>query len=103
MVAESARGNPIAAGIVAFGVGMLVATAFPKTRTEQQLVDAARPQLDLAKEEMQDAGRGLASDVKEHTKSAAEEVGAASKDAASHVADQAKSSAQSVADEARQR
>jgi hypothetical protein len=101
MLAEQARGNPIAAGVVAFGFGLLVATAFPKTRTEQQLVDAARPQIDLAKEELRDTGRELASGVKEQAKSAAQELTSAGKEAASNVAEQAKSSAQTVAEEAR--
>jgi len=100
-IADQARGNPIAAGLVAFGVGMLVATAFPKTRTEEDLVDAVRPQLDLAKEELRDAGRELASDAKEQAKTAAQEVSVAGKEAASNVAEQTKSSAQAVADEAR--
>jgi Protein of unknown function (DUF3618) len=101
MLADQTRGNPIAAGVIAFGVGMLVATAFPKTRTEQHLVDAARPQLDLAKEELQGAGRELAGGIKEQAKSAAQEVKSAGQEAASNVADQAKSSAQNVADQAK--
>jgi gas vesicle protein len=93
MVMDQARGNPIAAGLVAFGIGALVATAFPKTRTEQHLVERARPQIDSAKDELQGAGRAVAADVREQTKSAADEVTSAGKEAASNVADEAKSTA----------
>jgi hypothetical protein len=101
MLAEQASGNPLAAGLVAFGVGLLVATAFPKTQTEQRVVDAARPQLDIAKEELRDAGRELAAGAKDEAKSAAHEVGEAGKEAVADVADEAKSSARTLADEAR--
>jgi hypothetical protein len=101
VLAEQASGNPLAAGLVAFGVGLLAATAFPKTRTEQRMVDAARPQLDIAKEELLDAGRELAEGAKEEAKTAAHEVSAAGKDAVSTVADEAKASVQNVAEEAR--
>jgi hypothetical protein len=100
-VAEQTRGNPIAAGIVAFGVGMLVATAFPKTRTEQQLVESARPTLDRAKDELRETGRELGSDVKQHAQDAAEQVKSAGAEAAQNVKEEARSSAQRVTDEVR--
>jgi len=100
-IADQARGNPLAAGLVAFGVGLLVATAFPQTETEQRVVDAARPQLDSAKDELREAGRDLAEGAKEEAKSAAQEVSSAGRDAASNIAGEAKASARSVAEEAR--
>lgn len=101
MVAEQTRGNPMAAGIVAFGAGMLFATMFPKTETEQQLIGDARPTIDRAKEELQGTGRELAADVREHAKDAAQQVGQAGKEAASNVTEQTKSSAQEVAQKAK--
>ena len=101
MIREQTAGNPLAAGLVAFGAGLLLATAFPGTRTEQQLMESARPQIDQAKEELRDAGRELAGDVREHARTAAQEVTSSGKEAASNVADQARQSAQQVADEAK--
>ncbi len=101
MLADQTRGNPLAAGLVAFGAGMLIATAFPRTRTEQRLVATAQPQLESAKQELRDAGRDLADSAKDQAQQAAQEVSSAGKEAASNVADQAKSSAQHVADQAR--
>jgi gas vesicle protein len=100
MVVEQARGNPLAAGLVAFGAGLLFASAFPKTGAEQQLVDTARPQLDAAKEELRGASRELAADVREQTKSAAHDVASSGREAASQISDEAKSAAQRVKGEA---
>ena len=69
-IAAQARGNPIAAGIVAFGLGALFATVLPKSQTEQRLVDDARPQLQSAAQELKEVGRAVASDAKERSASA---------------------------------
>ncbi len=99
VIADQTRGNPIAAGVVAFGAGMLLATLFPKTDTEQQLIGDARPAIDRAKQELQGTGRELAADVRDQAKTAAQNVSEAGKEAASNVAEQTKSSAQQVAQE----
>jgi hypothetical protein len=101
MIKSQARGNPIAAGIVAFGVGALFATMFPETRTERRLVGAAQPQLQHAADEARGAGRDLAQGAKQHGQEAAEQVRIAGSEAASTVADQAKGSAQQVASDVR--
>lgn len=101
MIADQTRGNPVAVGVIAFGAGMLLATLFPKTETEQQLIGDARPTIDGAKDELQGTGRELAADVRDHAKDAAQQVTQAGKEAASNVADQTKSSAQQVAQEAK--
>jgi Protein of unknown function (DUF3618) len=97
-IAAQARGNPLAAGLVAFGLGALFATVLPKTRTEQQLVDEARPQLESAAEELKEVGRAVASDAKERTTSAVAEVKAAGETATESVRDQARESAEQLRD-----
>jgi hypothetical protein len=98
-IADRARGNPLAAGLVAFGLGALVATVLPKTGTEQHLVDEARPQLDSAAEELKQVGRAVASDAKERTTSAVAEVKAAGESATESVRDQARGSAERMSDQ----
>ena len=93
-IAGQARGNPLAAGLVAFGFGALFATVLPRTRTEQHLVQEARPQLESAAEELKEVGRGIASDAKERTSSAVAEVKAAGESATESVRDQARESAE---------
>src|SRR3954447_807575 len=54
-IARRASGNPLAAGLIAFGVGWLVSSLIPPTQAEQQaagaLKDKAQPLVESAKEE----------------------------------------------------
>lgn len=100
-IANTARGNPLAAGLVAFGVGALLATVFPETRTEQRLVESAAPQIQHATDQLKDAGRELAQDAKQHGQEAMQEVKSTASDATSSVADEAKGAAQHVSNQAR--
>jgi hypothetical protein len=101
MINEQTRGNPLVAGLVAFGIGALVASAMPKSRTEQRLVEQAKPQLQSAANELKEAGRDVAEGAKEHAQQAAQEVKSSSADAASQVKDQAQQSAQEVREQAK--
>jgi hypothetical protein len=99
-LAEQTRGNPLAAGLIAFGAGMLVATAFPRTRAEQRVVDSAAPGLETAKQELREGGRQLAAGAKEHAQEAAQHVSDTATQATHEVADHAKTSAEKVKDQA---
>lgn len=96
MLTDQARGNPIAAGLVMFGAGVLIASMFPETQTERRLVDAAQPQIQNATEGLKDAGRELADDAKQHGQAAAEELRAAGTEAVTSVKEQAQDSAQEI-------
>jgi hypothetical protein len=95
-LAEQAQGNPIAAGLIAFGAGVLLATVFPASRTEQRILDDARPQLEGAVDQLKTAGRDVAEGAKDHAREAVEEVKSAGSQATSQVRDQATQSAQQV-------
>jgi hypothetical protein len=99
-LAEQTRGNPLAAGLIAFGAGMLVATAFPRTRAEERVVDSATPALETAKQELREGGRELAAGAKEHAQEAAHNVSESASQATREVADHAKTSAEKVKDQA---
>lgn len=81
-VAGTTRGNPLAAGIVAFGAGMLAASIFPATRKEAEVAQAAR---DAAQPVLQDVGKELASGMQEKAQEAAAEVKTAATDGAEQV------------------
>jgi gas vesicle protein len=100
-VANTTAGNPLAAGLIAFGAGLLMATAFPTTETEQHLIQEAQPQIDRAREELRDAGQQLSGDVRDEAKRAVDETKSTGKEAMSNVVDEAKSSAQTVKESAR--
>jgi len=101
-VARQTQGNPLAAGVIAFGVGLLAASLVPTTeleaRTGQQLRDNADGLIDQVREPAQQ----LKNDVAGTVKDAAGRVKDTATDAARTTADDAKSSAQDAADDARQ-
>lgn len=99
---EQTRGNPLAAGLIAFGGGMLAATLMPTTQKEQQAAQAlsehAQPVLDQAKQ----VGADLGGSLKETARDAAQNVQEKAKEAAQHVKEDATSSAETVRDHAQE-
>jgi hypothetical protein len=98
-VASQTQGNPIAAGIIAFGVGMLAATLMPVTDAERR----AGQELKDRSGDLTDQAGDLATEVKdelaEPVQRAAGEVKATAQDAAQPTKQQARSSAQNAKDE----
>ena len=107
---QRTRGNPLAAGLVAFGAGWLLSSLLPATEPEQQ---AAAQVKDLAMEkgrpvaqELGQAGQEAAQSLRESAQQRAQSVKDTAADAASTVADEAQSQASDVtshAQEARNR
>jgi uncharacterized protein YjbJ (UPF0337 family) len=95
------QGNPLAAGIIAFGAGMLAATLIPVTDMErrggQQLKDNAG---DLP-EKVRDVAMDAKDDLSGRVQHAAGEVKETAREAAQTTTDQARSGAQDVKDEAK--
>jgi len=77
------QGNPLAAGVIAFGGGVLLASLLPPSEREQQAAQALTERLEP---------------VKEHAREAAEEVKAGVTDAASQAAEQVKQQASQAAE-----
>jgi len=101
-VKQQTTGSPLGAGLVAFGIGFLVAAALPATQTEAEAAGRAQDALEPAKQALTDAARHVADDVKEGATEAARELKETAAGAASDVADTAKQEAASVKDDARQ-
>ncbi|WP_298710693.1 DUF3618 domain-containing protein [uncultured Micrococcus sp.] len=78
-------GNPLAAGLIAFGAGMLVSALIPASEVEQRAAervkDHAAPLVDQAKHVAQEMGE----DLKPLAQDAAQSVKDAAADAADHV------------------
>jgi hypothetical protein len=91
------EGNPIAAGIIAFGVGLLVGSLLPPTKVEQRglsaIADKAEPALDTAIQAVSELGHGL----EESTGQAASELGETLSDAGQEMIDVAKASTSETA------
>ena len=95
-VARKAQGSPIAAGLIAFGAGLLVSSLLPASRVEQQaaenIKDTAQPMVD----DLTDTAKEIAGNLKEPAQQAMEEVKSTATDAAATVKDDATSAADDV-------
>ena len=105
-VRQQAQGNPLAAGLIAFGAGWLVASLIPASQKEQEVAAQAKG----AAQENASAITGplgeAANQVKEHLREpaqqAAEAVRSTATDAASIVQDEGRSAAQHVSGRAQE-
>jgi gas vesicle protein len=106
MVRQRTEGNPLAAGLIAFGAGWLLSSLLPATPVEQQVATKAK---DAAVEHGQPVAQQLsqaAQEAKEQlgasARQAAESVQGTASEAVSAVRDQAQSAAGDVTDRAQQ-
>ena len=65
MMRRQTRGNPAAAGLIAFGTGMLAAALLPESRREQEAARRIQPQLESAAAEAGQRGQAVADDMRE--------------------------------------
>jgi hypothetical protein len=103
---QRARGNPLAAGLIAFGAGWLVSSLLPATEPEQQVASQVK---DLAMEkgrpgaqQLSQAGQQIGQELRESAQQRAEAVKETAASAASAVTDEAQSRASDVASHAQQ-
>jgi gas vesicle protein len=99
-IRRQTEGNPLAAGLVAFGAGMVLATVLPTTRKEEQAGQRIQPQLAQVAEEVKGEVRQVAEDLKPAAQQAVEEVKGSAQDAAQSVKDDASMRAEQVKSEA---
>ena len=96
-VRRQTRGNPVAAGLIAFGAGWLVSSLLPATRREQELADQAKQ---VAQEKVQPVAQQVAAEVKENLREPAqqamESVRSTAQDAKETVTDEGRFAAQDV-------
>lgn len=95
-VAAKAKGNPLAVGLIAFGVGALIASLLPASKPEQEAAakvkEAAQPLMEEAKDVAKEAGEHL----KEPAQQAAQSVRETAMDAGEHLKDEAQDAAGQV-------
>ena len=98
---DQVQGSPLAAGLVAFGAGMIVAALIPASEKEAV---AAGQVVDAAKEHGQpvvDQAKSMAQDVVDNVKETATQAVAEVKDTAADSADTVRSEGHSGVDEVR--
>jgi ElaB/YqjD/DUF883 family membrane-anchored ribosome-binding protein len=99
-VARRAQGSPIAAGLIAFGAGMLMSSLLPASRVEQQAAEAVKQQAEPLVSEITDAAKEAAGNLKEPAHQAIDSVKDTAADAVDTVKDESASAANDVKDQA---
>ena len=100
-VATQTQGNPLAAGIIAFGVGMLAATLMPVTDAERRAGQQLKQNAGDLTDRVRDFAGEMKHDLSDSAQQAAGQVRDVAQDAARTTAEQARSGAQDVKDEVR--
>ena len=105
MVRQQVQGNPLAAGLIAFGVGWLISSLLPASQKETQLAQqaesAVREHKDALLQPAKEAAQEMGEQLKPAAQQAVEEVKSTAQDAASTVKDEGQSAAEDVQGQAK--
>ena len=82
---EQTRGNPLAAGLIAFGAGMLLSSLFPASKPEREAVSDLQDRIEPLKEQAGDMAQEIAQNLREPAREAAQSVRSTAADAAQEV------------------
>lgn len=106
-VQQRAEGNPLAAGLIAFGAGMLISSVIPASKQEAQaaekLVETAREQGQPVIDEARSIGQEMGEHLKAEAGQAADEVKSTAQESARHVKEEGQASGRTVKDDAQTR
>jgi gas vesicle protein len=92
-----ARGNPLAAGLVAFGGGLLLASVLPATQREQEAASTLKDRYaEPVKQQLQEVGQQAKEGLQGTAQQAVQEVKSTAQEAVQNTKSEAQSSAQSV-------
>jgi hypothetical protein len=92
------QGQPVMAGVIAFGLGFLVAAAVPGSKTEAQVAQRLQEAGQPVVEELKQSGQEAVSELKEPAQEAASQLKDAATTGASQVRDVAQEAAHHTAD-----
>ncbi len=90
---RGARGNPVAAGLIAFGAGWLLGSVLPASDAEAQAASAIKDRAQPLTEQVTQAAKEVAGNLQEPAQQAVQEVRSTATDAAGTVKDEAQSTA----------
>lgn len=105
-VKAKAEGNPLAVGLIAFGVGLVAASLIPSSEKEKKLSQTLREEAQPLVDEATAAAKSVASNLQDPAAEAAQAVKESATEAVDHVKSEATSASedvQSQAGEARDR
>lgn len=82
---QGTRGNPLAAGLIAFGAGLLISGLIPSSQKEQRAVADLQRKAEPLKEKAAEAGREIADNLKGTAQEAVESVKATATEGVENV------------------
>jgi uncharacterized protein DUF3618 len=99
-VRRQTQGNPLAAGLIAFGAGWLISSLLPASRREQELAEQAKNKATELGQPLAEAAKQAATEMKDNlqepAQQAVESVKSTATDAGRTVADEGRYAAQDV-------
>lgn len=98
-VRSGTQGNPLAAGVIAFGVGWLLSSLAPATSAEKDAAQKLQANAGSVLDPLTDSAKTIAGNLQQPVKEAAEHVQNAASDAVSDTAEHAKSATSDVTDQ----
>jgi Protein of unknown function (DUF3618) len=98
-VTAQTQGNPLAAGLIAFGTGWLIASLIPATRSEQRAAVAAKENASVVTEPVIDAAKQVGGNLQGPAQEAVDAVKSTATDAADTVRSEGTSAVQDVKDQ----
>lgn len=101
MVRDEARGAPLVAGAIAFGVGFLVAAAAPASQREEEASVMLAEKMQPLKEDLSSAAHEVVENMKEPAHQALDEVKSTVSDESQRVAAVAQDATRQTADQVR--
>ncbi|GAA3019398.1 DUF3618 domain-containing protein [Streptomyces fulvorobeus] len=96
-VAQRTQGSPLAAGVIAFGAGMLAAALFPATKAEERLGSRIGEHSDELLQPLKQSAQDIKEEMRQPAAEAAESLKEAARDAVDATAQQARESGQDAA------
>lgn len=99
-VVRKTQGNPLAAGLIAFGAGLLVSALIPPSEKERQAAEAVKEKAEPLTTKVQEAAQEVAEHLKEPAQEAMQNVRETATEAAQHVKSEGETAAADVQERA---
>jgi len=99
---EKTRGNPLAAGLIAFGAGLVISSLIPSSQKEQDAVSNLQDNLEPLKEKATEVAKDFGQQLKEPAQQAAESVKTTAAEGVQNVKDEGVAAKDQVAGQAQE-
>jgi ElaB/YqjD/DUF883 family membrane-anchored ribosome-binding protein len=93
---RKAQGNPLAAGVIAFGLGMLVSSLIPSSEKERRAVSQLQDNLEPVKQKATEVAQDVGENLRPAAQEAAQSVKSTAQEGVENVKQEGQSAAQDV-------